>query len=499
MFPIKTVQDYMYPQKLRGELDEQKQRARLYGQQAQWYGPKSQSEIDLINQGQIPHYQALNDLIRQGQIPHYMAQNALMYQGQIPHLQAQSGLLGEQAQEQGYKNKFVGSQWKQWRKLQDEIDALNDQGSPHQLNQTLGDEYFTPEINQQIEEANRIVDLRNGGKNVRQAVNEPTLNSALNPSTQQQVQPNTGNSPPPQVLGEMLNQINQQTNPQQQAAPQQLGEAQQQFEPSAQLSNKEQRIAQLREAQQSLLGNLGKAGVAGTETPLSKEERAEKLAEKREDIKTYSQGLKSANETARDATQMKSLINQFQSAYSKIENKGPVLGRLPAVTSEQQIADNAAQNMQQMMVKLMKTNRMTNYELQFAGNLKLNRAMNPETVKDVGNFLKAKSERLTEEPKFINAAKNKGIRAEDAKVLWNEYENDKPVYNFETRSINKNNLNSYADYLTPEALNKAINPSMQANAQTPEMVQVIAPNGQVGNIPRDKLDEALKRGARVSQ
>ena len=83
---------------------------------------------------------------------------------------------------------------------------------------------------------------------------------------------------------------------------------------------------------------------------------------------------------------------------------------------------------------------------------------------------------------------------DDIKVLWNEYENDKPVYNFETRSINKNNLNSYADYLTPEALNKVTNPSMQANAQTPEMVQVIAPNGQVGNIPRDKLDEALKLG-----
>ena len=196
---------------------------------------------------------------------------------------------------------------------------------------------------------------------------------------------------------------------------------------------------------------------------------------------------------------MKNLINQFQSAYSKLDNKGPVLGRLPAVTSEQQIADNAAQNMQQMMVKLMKTNRMTNYELQFAGNLKLNRAMNPQTVKEVGDFLKAKAERLTEEPKFINAAKNKGLSAEDAKVLWNEYENDMPVYNFEKRSINKGNLNKYGEYLTPDALAKVNNPGMQSSPEAPEMVQVVAPNGQIGSIPRDKLDEALKRGARLSQ
>ena len=91
MFPIKTVQDYMYPQKLRGDLAEQAKRARLLEEQAQWYGPKSQAEIDLINQGQIPHYQAQNRLIDQGQIPHYIAQ---------------SGLLGQQTLGQNLNNQY---------------------------------------------------------------------------------------------------------------------------------------------------------------------------------------------------------------------------------------------------------------------------------------------------------------------------------------------------------------------------------------------------------
>lgn len=40
----------------------------------QYYGPKAQAGIDLIRQGQIPHYQAQNRLIDQGQIPHYQNQ-----------------------------------------------------------------------------------------------------------------------------------------------------------------------------------------------------------------------------------------------------------------------------------------------------------------------------------------------------------------------------------------------------------------------------------------
>lgn len=186
--------------------------------------------------------------------------------------------------------------------------------------------------------------------------------------------------------------------------------------------------------------------------PWEKQERALELAEAKENMKAYSQEFKGANESAKDAIQMENLINQFNSAYAKISAKGPVLGRTPAVTSEAQMADNAAQNMQQMILKLMKTNKMTNYELQFAGNLKLNRAMQPDAVKDIGDFLKAKSGRLIEEQRFLNSAKKKGIDAEEARMLWNTYDNERPVYDFEKRSINKDNLNTSKDYLNPEKI-----------------------------------------------
>jgi len=421
----------------------------------QYYAPKTQAEIDLIKQGQIPHYQAMNNLIKKGQIPHFLMQNALIREGQIPHLRAQSGLLNEQKEEQGLKNQFTKEQLRQWKDLQDEIDRL--QGQNNNPNQQYSGGYSYPSNMPNLKEEQQ--------KRINNSINNSNLafQGAIEP---QQI---------PKLQQAMYSQ--QQT-------------------PQPQQENNTNRLASLREKQQSLFGNVGKLGV---ETPFSKEARAEQLAEKREDIKIYSQTLKDANKSAKDAAQMKGYIDQFQSAYSKLENKGAVLGRLPAFTSEQQIADNAAQNMQQVMIKLMNTNRMTNYELKFAGNLKLNRSMNPQTVKDVGDFLKAKAERLGEESKFINAAKNKGIGAEDAKVLWNEYENDRPVYNFEERKINKENLNSYGDYLTPEALNRVNNPKIQPNMQQTEMIRIVLPNGQEGNIPRNRLEEALKRGARVSQ
>lgn len=235
--------------------------------------------------------------------------------------------------------------------------------------------------------------------------------------------------------------------------------------------------------------------------PWEKHERALALAEAKENMKAYSQEFKGANEAAKDAIQMGNLINQFNDAYSKISAKGPVLGRTPALTSEAQIADNAAQNMQQMILKLMKTNKMTNYELQFAGNLKLNRAMQPEAVKDIGDFLKAKSDRLIEEQKFFNSAKKKGIDAEEARTLWNAYDNERPVYNFEKRKVNKSNLNTSKDYLNPEKLEYSANnapaiESMNRNAPlsnfTQEDVEFTAK--EMGMTTDQVIEELRKRG-----
>ena len=54
-----------YGRNIESEIYNRNQQGKLLGEQAQWYGPKSQAEIDLINKGQIPHYQAQSGLLGQ--------------------------------------------------------------------------------------------------------------------------------------------------------------------------------------------------------------------------------------------------------------------------------------------------------------------------------------------------------------------------------------------------------------------------------------------------
>ena len=179
----------------------------------------------------------------------------------------------------------------------------------------------------------------------------------------------------------------------------------------------------------------------------------------------YNDELGTAATTAQDATQMSNLVDQFKDAYGKSKYVGTIEGNVPstgwssapfAIThnmKNEQLADNAAQNMQMMLLKLMKTNRLTNYELQFTGNLKLNRKLDAGTVDQLGDFFKAKSERLGEYQNFLNAAQNQNIPPQQAKAIWSMYENQRPVYDFTKGNTNKEYLGSWKDYLNPDAVN----------------------------------------------
>ena len=439
-----------YGPKAESEMELQRHHGNYYEQMANWFGPEVASKI------------ALNDLIGR-------------WHG------AQAGLVGAQTNEINIGNE-----------REHHIDEINRQ--------------IEEELNRQNAPQPQPYSPQGAPPNLAGALNQPDLGAFTTPNTPerqrsiqqhlQDMQAQGGYVPPgsieqpapPSTLGQAATATRQTPM---QSAPVSMGQP--------------TRLDQLLKQRELLMGQTkGRRGAA--ESPEEKEARAEALAEKRselrvteaekkENIKSYSQELKGSNETAKDAVQMKNLIKQFNNAYSKITSKGPVLGRAPAISSETQTADNAAQNMQQMILKLMKTNRMTNYELQFAGNLKLNRTMNPQAVKDIGNFLDAKADRLVEQQKFITAAKNKGMPAEEAKTLWNTYDNERPVYDFETRKVNKENLNSSKDYLNPEALESIHN----IGAYSPT-TPTTTTNAPVGNYTQEDLEHTAKlRGISVEE
>lgn len=256
------------------------------------------------------------------------------------------------------------------------------------------------------------------------------------------------------------------------------------------------RLNQINQQQAAIAARLGK-GRVGAETieqKMAREENKENLKEehaiKKEDRNVYRKLSENANKVAKDAKMMTTLVSQFEDAYGKTKFKGPIKGMIPGKLSDAnaRLADNAAMNMQSIAAKMLGASKLTNYELKFAGNLKLNREMGREDTRVLADFMKAKTNRIEEEQRFLNSAKEKNISPEKAQQLWNEYDNDMPVYNFESRKVNKQNLGKSNEYL---------NPDKQTMTQEGGMVSIALPDGSEGEIPRSKLDEALRRGARA--
>jgi hypothetical protein len=170
----------------------------------------------------------------------------------------------------------------------------------------------------------------------------------------------------------------------------------------------------------------------------------------------YQKELNTASVDADTNKRLEKAVDQLDSAYKNLtpRQRGPVYGHLPALSSESQIADNAANNLQAIMAKIVQAGgRPTNFLTKFAGTLKPNRAMSPEALQQLSEGFRANSRREQERPGFLLAAREKGIDAQTAKNLWNQYDEQNPVYDFNKRQVNKYKDKSYMDYLSDKAVN----------------------------------------------
>lgn len=231
-------------------------------------------------------------------------------------------------------------------------------------------------------------------------------------------------------------------------------------------------------------------------------QNASKINEIKQNASDYQKELNTASTEADTNRRLEKSVDQLVNSYKNLtpKQRGPVYGHFPAFSSESQIADNAANNLQAEMAKILQSGgRNTNFLTKFAGTLKPNRAMSPEAVSQLSEGLRATSRRQQERPGFLMAAKEKGIDAQMAKELWNQYDEQNPVYDFDKRQVIKYKDKSYNDYLSDKAVNavkrgESYQPNQ--NSQSQGMVEIEAPSGKRFRISADKLDEAIKRGAK---
>jgi len=237
-------------------------------------------------------------------------------------------------------------------------------------------------------------------------------------------------------------------------------------------------------------------------TPEQKQQMAINSASQIDTIKQnnrdYQKELNTASVDADTNKRLEKAIDQLDNAYKNLtpRQRGPIYGHLPALSSESQIADNAANNLQAIMAKIVQAGgRPTNFLTKFAGTLKPNRAMSPEALQQLSEGFRANSRREQERPGFLLSAREKGIDAQMAKNLWNQYDEQNPVYDFNKRQVNKYKDKSYMDYLS----DKAVNAVKQSEPYKPDTVKVLMPDGNPWTIPKSSLQDAIKRGAKEVQ
>lgn len=251
------------------------------------------------------------------------------------------------------------------------------------------------------------------------------------------------------------------------------------------------------------------------------------------------------NKDADNATKLNNALNQFSDAYDKSKLTGPGLGAIPVkgkigaainylshdVTNEQE-ADQASKNMQGLVAHGIFPQRTTNTDLAWLQDFKPGRENTPLAKQSIVDFMQKDTVRQQELANMAAAARQMGVDPKTTDTLLNNYNNQRPVYNWYSRKPNDNFMGTWPEYLdpryiasvqagkgyvippkfsdaqqaadwqktlaintgkTPAATNwKASSPAVNPEQVNQQMAVVQAPNGQQYHLPADQADRLLK-------
>jgi hypothetical protein len=172
-------------------------------------------------------------------------------------------------------------------------------------------------------------------------------------------------------------------------------------------------------------------------------------------VHSYNTVQTSASEAADQAVDMKRDVEKFNDAYSRLNTleRGPVAGKGPAVTGAAKDAEAASSKMLATYARMAQQGHITNTDFELFKSLKLNREMTPDSVKTMSKFTNMMADRLQERPEFLNTARKLGLNAQEAQTLWTRYDNDRPIFDYKTKTPLTKNLSTWQSFLTPQKIN----------------------------------------------
>lgn len=184
-------------------------------------------------------------------------------------------------------------------------------------------------------------------------------------------------------------------------------------------------------------------------------------------VSTYNDLQNEASKEAQNANTLSNVADQFKENYDKSLYKGSTLGNIPVRGKEalltpgnlspEQETDSAATNLGALVAKSYFPGRVTNADMQYVQTMKPGRNMDSGSAQDLVQSIKAISQRVQEYPQFLNAAKQQGVDPQTAQTLWNNYIQQRPVFDYQNHQVRKSFQGSYTDFMNSQAINAAQN------------------------------------------
>jgi hypothetical protein len=197
-----------------------------------------------------------------------------------------------------------------------------------------------------------------------------------------------------------------------------------------------------------------------------------------------------SNKSGQNAFNLLLDADKFHQAYQNATIKGPWVGvpgvsKLAQFDPNSRVAMNSANNMAVQLAAQLFGGRQSDYREKLAQNLKLDLTMPEKTEQTVMNGIKAMGQRSMEQSDFNDYLINTLGITDPNKVnnMWLDYNRDRPFYDVNSKSIIKQNLGSYKDYISNKMGGGSSNSSNAPAGSWPMNKDAINEDKVQGQVP----------------
>lgn len=192
-------------------------------------------------------------------------------------------------------------------------------------------------------------------------------------------------------------------------------------------------------------------------------------------VTNWNEKQKESAEIVNNSIEATKDLDLFENAYKKLSNfqKGAIGGRNFALSSAAQEADKAGAKLVGAAAKALNPMRPTDRDLVLGQIQTLGRTLNKDAAKTIGNSIRSSLIRSKEAQPFFNAAKKNGIDLQTANELWQQYQEENPLFDSKTGEIFSDNLGKWAPYAAGKVApsSQSLTPSTNTGQQQKDMSQ----------------------------